>query len=58
MLPMLYREFSDTNCTDEIAARHELALGNTFVPQEGAVPPKSEVHPEVSSLLLVILSIV
>lgn len=27
-------------------ARHELALGNTFVPQEGAVPPKSEVHPE------------
>lgn len=28
------------------AARHELALGNTYVSQEGVAPPKSEVDPK------------
>lgn len=29
------------------AARHELALGNTYVAKEGVAPPKSEVDPVV-----------
>ncbi|KAG0622271.1 hypothetical protein M758_3G085900 [Ceratodon purpureus] len=28
------------------AARHELALGNTYIPKEGVAPPKSEVNPK------------
>jgi hypothetical protein len=29
------------------AARHELALGNTYVTKEGVAAPKSEVDPKV-----------
>lgn len=36
------------HCVNESAARHELALGNTYVSQEGVAPPKSEVDPKVS----------
>uniref|UniRef100_A0A7I4FDB0 Tocopherol cyclase n=1 Tax=Physcomitrium patens TaxID=3218 RepID=A0A7I4FDB0_PHYPA len=35
------------------AARHELALGNTYVSKNGVAPPKSEVDPKVWSIQFV-----
>ena len=35
------------SCVTISAARHELALGNTFVTKEGVAAPKSEVDPKV-----------
>lgn len=35
------------------AARHELALGNTYVSKNGIAPPKSEVDPKVWSIQFV-----
>jgi hypothetical protein len=34
-------------CVAVGTARHELALGNTYVPKEGVAPPKSDVDPKV-----------